>query len=245
MTRKQDVIFRGNKDGLQLIFNDQQDFDILKQKLQAHLQKAELFFQGADVVLDIGDLGFSIDQVLEIQNILAFPHGLRLKKIIHGTQEPILKNQKIAKSVEKQQRTSSPKIKAMAQRKRSLADWTTGLNNPETILYKGTLRSGQRIVHEGNVVIVGDVNPGAEIRAAGDIIIMGSLRGLAHAGASGNTEVVIVAFRLAPTQIRIGDVIGRPPEGDLGIPKEPEVAKLEDGVILVEPLDGSRWEGER
>lgn len=35
------------------------------------------------------------------------------------------------------------------------------------------------------------------------------------------------------------------PEGELGAPREPEVARLKDGVILVEPLDGSRWEGER
>ena len=73
MARKQDVVFIGSKDGLQLIFNDNQDYEILKGKLKAHLQRAEMFFQGADVVLDIGNLEFSIEQILEIQNILAFP----------------------------------------------------------------------------------------------------------------------------------------------------------------------------
>ncbi len=244
MARKQDVIFRGSKDGLQLIFNDNQDFDILKEKLQAHLQRAELFFQGADVVLDIGNLNFSIDQILAIQNILAFPHGLRLKKIIHGSQEPS-ENRRVVAETAKRRRTLEPETRTIGYRQKTVENWAMTPKGPDTILYKGTLRSGQRITHDGNVVVVGDINPGAEIRAAGDIIVMGALRGLAHAGAGGATDVVIVAFKLEPTQIRIGDVIGRPPEGELGAPREPEVARLKDGVILVEPLDGSRWEGER
>jgi len=93
-------------------------------------------------------------------------------------------------------------------------------------------------------VVVGDVNPGAEVQASGDIVVVGALRGLAHAGANGDSSVVVVAVRLEPTQLRIGDVIGRPPEGDASSGKEPEVAKLKDGMILVEPLDSIRWEGE-
>ena len=239
MARKQDVVFRGSKDGLQLIFNDKQDYEVLKEKLKAHLQRAELFFQGADVVLDIGNLEFSIDQILEVQNILAFPHGLRLRKVIHGGSEP----KPVAKTVRGE--TMEPEKRNIDQRQNIVENWTSAPKRPDTYLYKGTLRSGQRITYNGNVVVVGDVNPGAEIRAAGDIIVMGTLRGLAHAGVGGATDVAIVAFKLDPTQIRIGDVIGRPPEGDLGAPKEPEVARLKDGVILVEPLDGSRWEGER
>ncbi|HWQ61597.1 MAG TPA: septum site-determining protein MinC, partial [Negativicutes bacterium] len=34
-----------------------------------------------------------------------------------------------------------------------------------------TLRSGQKIVHPGSVVVIGDVNPGAQVIAGGDIII--------------------------------------------------------------------------
>ena len=199
-----------------------------------------MFFQGADVVLDIGNLDFSIDQILEIQNILAFPHGLRLRKVIRGGREP----RPVAKTV-KRQRTSEPEKRNIDQRQHVVENRASMLKRADTYLHKGTLRSGQRITYEGNVVIVGDVNPGAEIRAGGDIIVMGTLRGLAHAGVGGATDVSIVAFKLEPTQIRIGDVIGRPPEGDSGAPREPEVARLKDGVILVEPLDVSRWEGER
>ena len=244
VVRKQDVVFKGGKDGLQLIFNDKQDFQILKEKLETHLQRAELFFQGADVILDVGNLELPIEEILEVQNILAFPHGLRLKKIVRGVHEPS-KNKPAFPDVVKSQRRTVGKARTIEQREKPVEYWAGASTMPDTVLYKGTLRSGQRLAHEGNVVIVGDVNPGAEVKASGDIVIMGTLRGLAHAGVGGAIDVVIVAFRLEPTQIRIGDIIGRPPEGDLGIPREPEVARLRDGVILVEPLDGSRWEGER
>ena len=136
---------------------------------------------------------------MEIQNILAFPHGLRLRKVIRGGREP----RPVAKTV-KRQRTSEPEKRNIDQRQNIVENWTSAPKRPDTYLYKGTLRSGQRITYNGNVVVVGDVNPGAEIRAAGDIIVMGTLRGLAHAGVGGATDVAIVAFKLDPTQIRSG-----------------------------------------
>ena len=47
----------------------------------------------------------------------------------------------------------------------------------DTLLVKRTIRSGQTVRFEGNIVILGDVNPGAEIVAAGDIVVMGHFRG--------------------------------------------------------------------
>lgn len=107
---------------------------------------------------------------------------------------------------------------------------------PETLVLKKTLRSGQRISYSGNVVIVGDANPGSEIIAKGDILVFGALRGMAHAGADGDVNSIVAAYRLQPTQLRIADVISRPPEGKNIIPQVPEIARLKDGVIIIEPL---------
>jgi septum site-determining protein MinC len=231
---KQDVVFRGTRDGLYLILNDEQNFEVLKEKLKEHLRKGELFFQGADVVVDTGNKNLTLDQILDLQDLLAHPSGLRLKKIVHNERP-----------------TARKGVRPVANRervRRDMAEPVERYRSPEaqgnTLLHKGTLRSGRRISHDGNVVIVGDVNPGAEIVATGDIIIMGALRGLAHAGARGDTDVVVVAFKLEPTQLRIADVIGRPPEGDPELGAEPEVARLRDGMIVVESLEGTRWEGE-
>ena len=42
---------------------------------------------------------------------------------------------------------------------------------PQVLYVKQTLRSGQVVSHKGDLVIVGDVNPGAEIMAEGDITV--------------------------------------------------------------------------
>ncbi|KAB2952336.1 septum site-determining protein MinC [Heliorestis acidaminivorans] len=104
----------------------------------------------------------------------------------------------------------------------------------QTLLIQRTLRSGQRVRYPGHVVIMGEVNPGAEVIAGGNIIVLGSFRGVAHAGAFGSTEAIVMAFRLQPTQLRIADHITRPPdEGDAG-PEHPEIARIRDGMVTIE-----------
>lgn len=104
------------------------------------------------------------------------------------------------------------------------------------LVVRRTVRSGQSVRHAGHVVIIGDVNPGAEIVAGGDIVVWGRLRGLVHAGASGDTGAWVCALQLAPTQLRIADIITRSPDAPTrGRARvTPEVARLQDGTIVVE-----------
>ena len=81
-----------------------------------------------------------------------------------------------------------------------------------TLYIHRTLRSGQSISSEGNIVIIGDVNPGAEIIAKGDITVWGILGGIAHAGSDGNTYSRIRALKLNAIQLRIGEVFARRPD---------------------------------
>ncbi|WP_213973990.1 septum site-determining protein MinC [Tepidanaerobacter acetatoxydans] len=109
-------------------------------------------------------------------------------------------------------------------------------NRNRVLLLKKTVRSGQKITYKGTIVILGDANPGSEIVAAGDILVMGTLRGMAHAGAQGDTTAVVAAFALKPTQLRIAEVISRPPEDKENLPSFPEIARLKDNAIVIEPL---------
>lgn len=84
-------------------------------------------------------------------------------------------------------------------------------NGPITVM-KGIVRSGQSIRHEGNLFYLGDVNPGGTILCTGDIIVMGALRGMAHAGIDGDEQAIIAASYLKPTQLRIAEIISRPPD---------------------------------
>ena len=81
-----------------------------------------------------------------------------------------------------------------------------------TLYIRRTIRSGQSISSDGNIVIVGDVNPGAEVIAKGDITVWGILGGIVHAGSEGNNYSRIRALKLNPVQIRIGEIFARRPD---------------------------------
>jgi septum site-determining protein MinC len=114
--------------------------------------------------------------------------------------------------------------------------WAAGA--PAALFVRRTLRSGMSILHDGDVCILGDVNAGAEIVAGGDVVVWGSLRGMIHAGAGGDQAAVVCALLLAPTQLRIADLVSRgsEPSG----PAAPEMARILDGRILVEPWSARR-----
>lgn len=85
-----------------------------------------------------------------------------------------------------------------------------------TLYHRGTLRGGQALHNLGNIVLIGDVNPGAELVASGDIVVFGALRGVAHAGAQGDLQARVIALELAPTQLRIATCIASGPENAEG-----------------------------
>lgn len=110
----------------------------------------------------------------------------------------------------------------------------TGIYEGRTKFYRKTFRSGQVVRYPGNIVIVGDVNPGSEVYAGGNIIVLGNLKGDVHAGVTGNSKAIIAAFRLQPKILQIANVMTRSPEEDEK-PYYPEVAKIKDDTIIVEP----------
>jgi septum site-determining protein MinC len=110
----------------------------------------------------------------------------------------------------------------------------SGVYEGRTKFLRKTVRGGQAINYTGNIVIIGDVNPGAEIYAAGNVIVLGALKGHVHAGVGGNDKAIVAAFTLQPEILQIANLVTRAPEEN-DSPKYPEVAKIKEGSIIVEP----------
>ena len=102
------------------------------------------------------------------------------------------------------------------------------------ILYEGTVRSGDRISSNGNLCIIGDVNPGAFVFAKKNIYVWGKLLGIAFAGRGGNKKASIASLYLNPLQLRIADVIAIGPKDK---PKDfyPEIALVDNQTIIIKP----------
>ena len=105
----------------------------------------------------------------------------------------------------------------------------------EDILHEGTVRSGDRISSNGNLCIIGDVNPGAIISAKKNIYVWGKLLGIAYAGKGGNKNASISSIYLNPLQLRIADVVAIGPKDK---PKNnyPEIALIDKQTINIKPL---------
>ena len=102
----------------------------------------------------------------------------------------------------------------------------------DDILHKGTVRSGERISSNGNLCIIGDVNPGAIVSAKKNIYVWGKLLGIAFAGKCGNKNASISSLYLNPLQLRIADLIAIGPKDK---PKNcyPEIAVIDKQMIII------------
>ena len=104
----------------------------------------------------------------------------------------------------------------------------------DDIFHEGTVRSGERIFSNGNLCIIGDVNPGAIVSAKNNIYVWGKLLGIAFAGKDRNKSASIASLYLNPLQLRIADVIAIGPKDK---PKNhyPEIALVDKQTINIKP----------
>jgi len=222
VVKAQEVIFKGTRDGLRLVIDADENIENLKDSLRRRLQEAEGFYSGGRVRLDTRGAVVPSEWIEEVRMILE-EYGLSLSEEKPGQRRP------------RQHAAGAGRASA----KKVLDDGGPESGEPivrgDTILVRRTLRSGQAVSFDGNVVVMGDVNPGSEVLATGDIVVFGSLRGMAHAGSAGNAEACVVALRLIPTQLRIADKITRAPDDETQVPQGPEVAYLREGSIVIEP----------
>lgn len=194
--------------------------------------------RGRAVTVDAGGRELDVSQLRQIEALMVERMGAALLQVVQGQRVP----------AEEHPTPAAPASPARApvrvgrrmrrgtlppRRPRVPSDGLP-LDMTPTLMVRRTLRSGQRVRFNGNVVVLGDVNAGAEIVASGDIIVMGTLRGVCHAGAGGDPDAQVVALRLQPVQLRVGQVIGRAPDGRAPRSSGPEVARVQDGVLVVE-----------
>ena len=99
----------------------------------------------------------------------------------------------------------------------------------------GMVRSGDKISSNGNLIIIGDVNPGAQISARKNIYVWGKLCGVAIAGISGDENSEIASLYLNPLQLRINTTVAIGPK-EKPLNHYPEIALLEFGIIVIKPL---------
>lgn len=225
---------KGIREGLLISVPDRGSLADLVALLTVELAQKRAFLQGSQVALQVGYRKLDKEQVRQLQAV--FEHNqLELWAIL--AEDP---------SAREAARELSLATRLSGSQTDLNGNFLSQVAEPETataasaaappqggLILKETLRSGRSIYHEGHVVVIGDVNPGAEIVASGDVIVWGRLRGLVHAGALGDETAVICALELNPTQLRIADQIAISPEEKRGR-TIPEQVAIRNGQIVAE-----------
>jgi septum site-determining protein MinC len=222
------ISIKGIRDGLLLTVRGASDWAAAEDAILARIDQTADFFRGARVALELGELEAGGDELARLRNTLS-EHRVTLWAVLGENQATASAAQSQGLNVALP--TTSPDRPKTTDEDVEVSNEETGV---EALLVKRTLRSGRTVRHNGDVIVVGDVNPGAEIIAAGDILVWGRLRGIAHAGAFGDERCVVGALDLAPTQLRIAGKIATAPGRDAN--PQPELARIRDGHIMAE-----RW----
>jgi len=229
-TIKKTVELKGYRDGLHLIIDPQMPINQIESAIIKRLANIGDSLSGMQINLDIGGRELEKEELYNLQKLLDEQYRLKIKKV-NGNFQP----EDISSSTKEDlEIRAAPAIHGQKEEMLINEDIESTEKTERTKLVRQTLRSGQKAKFlEGNIVIIGDVNPGAEVIASGDVVVLGNLRGMAHAGALGDCSAVIIALKMEPTQLRIARLINRPPSNRIEDKDKPEIAKIEDNIIKV------------
>src|SRR5216683_2568897 len=221
------IAIKGTRNGLLLTLEPETPFSELLNALSYRLSEAPGFFRGASLALDTTRRNLRISERSQLEALLA-NYQMSVTPL---EQTPTAKHNE--RGVISSDIGSDPFIATEITSEQTQAYLLDPRDSDDTLFLRRTVRSGQAIHHASNIIILGDVNPGAEIVASGDIIVWGVLRGMVHAGYPDNEQALVCSLHLAPVQLRIAHLLSRPPEG-LEVQPRPEVASIRQGQIVVE-----------
>jgi septum site-determining protein MinC len=241
----QPVSIKGIRDGLLITFNGDSDTDLLI-RLQDELVQKQTFLQGSRVAVDVGSRAWEQEQLGMLQSLMT-AHSLTLWAVLSEAETTRIAARGLGLATRLPGSLTNLEGQMLPPRSFTpvVADngtWPESSHDDgpppaydlaNALLIRETLRSGRSIYHEGHMIVMGDVNPGAEVIAGGHVIVWGRLRGLVHAGAHGDESAVICALELSPTQLRIAGQIAVPPDDGRRQPT-PEQAMIRDGQIVAE-----------
>lgn len=221
MTNEPSIVqIKGIREGLMVSFGEA-DWATLTTTLVDQIDERPTFFQSARMALDVGSNVLHVAELAPLRDILS-ERGITLWAVLGSSSI----TEQTAQNLGLATRISKPKpvediIAADA------------IVEGKALWIQHTLRSGTRIEFSGNVVVFGDVNPGAEVVAGGSVLIWGRLRGVVHAGVDGDKDAIVGALEFSPTQLRIAGEIAVSPKKTSKA--KLEVAKLKDGNLIAEP----------
>lgn len=234
------VVIKGNKYGIIVVLDKIKDFNELKEDITYKFKESKDFLGKSSFAISFEGRELSDDEIKEILDIIEENTDLKIVCVVDKEKEELYKKI-VEDSVGAEDNEEKKNEKENINEADNNDSKSDGIN-----FYAGTLRSGQEVVNNESIVIIGDVNPGASVISKGNILILGSLRGSAIAGIDGDTNAFVIAMEMDPIQIRIADIIATANDDTFQSAMhirekkkntDIKIAYAADDNIFVEPLD--------
>lgn len=231
------IEFKGIRQGILATLPTQGKWSEISSDLAARIDSQREFFKGANIVIQVDNRGVRRNDLENLITLLE-DRDVKLLAVLSDSATTQGATRKLGLAtdlddvvVEKHPTRPRPVPETQAPEAPSQAPTLdSSVSGTAGVLIKRTLRGGNTIRHEGHVVVIGDVHPGAEIIAGGDVLVWGHLRGVVHAGAFGDLDASVCALDLEPTQLRIASLISVSPSRRRRKTR-PERAFIENGQI--------------
>ncbi len=209
------VDFKMTKEGFVIVIKDYDSLEEVLEELTTKITQMGSFFAKGDKVAVMVENHTAHAQ--DIPKIISHvrKHGLEVSQILVGT-------------------AGKEKIKVKGKMDMvKQPDTKSG-----TKLIKRNVRSGQIIVHSGDVMIFGNLHKGAEIMAGGSVVVFGSAMGTIRAGLNEGSSAVIAALDLRPSMMQIAGIITHA-RGEESVPS---VAHVKEGKIVIDKFNKMAFE---
>lgn len=223
MSELEKIVVKSNRNGIVVMLDENSTFEEIKKMVSNKFKESKNFFKGAEMAVAFEGKRLSMDEQSILIREMEKNADLSIPCIV---------------DIDKDREVLMRQALENTRPKANVKFDDNGCSDGK--FYKGTLRSGQVLVSDTSIIVLGDVNPGATLRSKGNVIVLGMLKGTVEVGIDGNENSFVAALGMDPMQIRIAGNIARS-SNDTKKKKEksivePMLAYMNGGSIYVEPL---------
>lgn len=193
-SRRAGFDLRGEGGNLRLVLQSSEKGGALPAGARTFLEKAAPILKSAGIIVDLKGEGWAPSDIIQVMKFVISPSEA---SVCAWTADDPLVLEWMERTGLKLYSRPLPEDEKAAPEDLSLP----------VLLVHGSLRSGRKIEHGGDVIVLGNINGGAEVIASGSIVVTGRLKGLVHAGLDSEEEAFIVAGCFEANQVRIGGKI--------------------------------------
>lgn len=209
------VVIKSNKSGMSVFLDSDVEFEQLLCDIALKFKESAKFWGSVQMTLTLEGRKLTPREEFQIVNVITEHSQIEILCLIDRD------------------------ANRMKQCEKALNEKLMELSSTTGQFFRGNLQEGESLESESSIVIIGDVCRGARVTAKGNVIVLGKLSGSVTAGVAGNRETVIVAFEMAPSQLRIADYYTRCREKERRLGRGPMIACVENCTIIVKNIKKS------